>query len=280
MKNLNWEHGISLRMSRLFNNVSGNSVVIAMDHGLAGAPKGLEDVGRTLEKVLAGQPDGVLLSGGAIRRFGSRLAGRNAAGLVMALDFAIFNPYPGSPEGIDEHGIVASPEEAVRLGVDMVKMAMIFGRNNTPDQARSFTKVGELIEKCHAWGLPVMVEPTTWGRRFDQKTAKDARILSEMARISAEFGADVVKTDYPENPADFEMIATACPVPLVVLGGTKKPTVEGLLSDTLEVMRNGASGVTFGRNAWQTEAPEKMVRAINQVVHHLDLPAALEELKK
>jgi DhnA family fructose-bisphosphate aldolase class Ia len=101
-----------------------------------------------------------------------------------------------------------------------------------------------------------------------------------MARVAAEFGADIVKTDYPENPADFAQVASGCPVPLLALGGSKRPSEEDLLSEVLALMQNGATGVTFGRNVLQGRSPERMVRAIKKVVHHLDLEAALEELHK
>jgi class I fructose-bisphosphate aldolase len=142
----------------------------------------------------------------------------------------------------------------------------------------NFAQTALLVEKCHGLGLPVMLEPTAWGLRFDPKTAKDASVLRDMARVAVEFGADVVKTDYPENPGEFSLIASACPVPLLALGGSKKPNEEDLLKEVLVLMQNGATGVTFGRNVLQGGSPERMVRAIKKVVHHLDLKAAFEEL--
>jgi len=175
---------------------------------------------------------------------------------------------------------MVSPEEAIRLGADMVKILLIFGREQPSVQARNFNQTAVLVEKCHGLGLPVMLEPTAWGLRFNAKTAKDAGVLRDMARVAAEFGADVVKTDYPESPTDFAQIASTCPVPLLALGGSKKPSEEKLLREILSLMQNGATGVTFGRNVLQSKSPERLVRAIRKVVHHLDLEAALEELRK
>ncbi|HUI70586.1 MAG TPA: hypothetical protein VL354_08670 [Spirochaetia bacterium] len=280
MSSTNWEPGISLRMSRLFDKESGNSVVIAMDHSAVfGALKGLEDAGGALDTIVAGEPDGVLLPGGAARGFQNRLAGRGAPALIIALDFPIFFPYPGSAVTVEEQGVMVSPEEALRLGADMVKILLIFGREQPSVQARNFAQTAQLVEKCHSLGLPVMLEPTAWGLRFDPKTAKEAGVLRDMARVAAEFGADVVKTDYPENPREFSLIASACPVPLLALGGSKKPSEEDLLREVLVLIENGARGVTFGRNVLQGRSPERMVRAIRKAVHHRDLEAGLEELR-
>ena len=281
MKPTNWEPGISLRMSRLFDRQSGKSVVIAMDHSAVfGALKGLEDAEGSLEKVVSGHPDGVLLPAGTARRFQNHLLGRGAPALIIALDFPLFFPYPGSDQSVEEQGVMVSPEEAIRLGADMVKILLIFGREQPSVQARNFCQTAMMVEKCHALGLPVMLEPTAWGLRFNPKTAKDTGVLRDMARVAAEFGADIVKTDYPENPADFDQVASGCPVPLLALGGSKKPSEEDLLREVLALMQNGATGVTFGRNVLQGNSPERMVRAIKKVVHHLDLEAALEELHK
>lgn len=281
MRSTHWEPGISLRMSRLFDKESGKSVVIAMDHSAVfGALRGLEDCDGTLGVILSGHPDGVLLPWGTARRCQSNLLGRSAPALIIALDFPMFFPYPGSNEPVEEQGVMVSPEEAIRLGADMAKILMIFGRKEPSVQARNFSQTAALVERCHSLGLPVMLEPTAWGQRFDPKTAKDVGVLRDMARVAAEFGADIVKTDYPENAADFAEIASSCPVPLLALGGSKKPNEEDLLREVFVLMQNGATGVTFGRNVLQGTHPEKMVRAIREVVHHLDLVAALEELRE
>jgi DhnA family fructose-bisphosphate aldolase class Ia len=35
--------GVQIRMSRLFNAATGKSVIVAVDHGIEGVPRGLED---------------------------------------------------------------------------------------------------------------------------------------------------------------------------------------------------------------------------------------------
>jgi DhnA family fructose-bisphosphate aldolase class Ia len=124
-----------------------------------------------------------------------------------------------------------------------------------------------------------MVEPTTWGLRLAGKNTKDAKLLTDMARMAYEIGADIVKSDFPENPRDMEKIARSCPVPVVLLGGDKSPSFRDTLADVLVCVQGGAAGVTFGRNVWQHPDICKVVRAIQKVVHDEDLKGAIEELE-
>jgi class I fructose-bisphosphate aldolase len=274
-----FDYGVSIRLSRIFNEKSGRSVVVAVDHGIAlGAIAGLESLGERIEQVVSGKPEGVLVNPGAIRRYGHLLAGRCAPAPILAVDFPMFHTYPGG-ETIDGEVPTISAEEAARLGADMVKICMIFGQEYTRRQMANFEYVARTIEKCHRVGLPVMVEPTTWGLGMEGKETKDAHLLAGMARMAFEIGADVVKSDFPSNPEEMEKIAQACPVPIVLLGGSKSPDTETMLRDVLVCVQRGAAGVTFGRNVWQHPQPQKMIRAIQSIVHDEDLETALQILK-
>ena len=76
-------------------------------------------------------------------------------------------------------------------------------------------------------------------------------------------GVQLVKTYYCE---DFEKVASACPVPIVIAGGKKLPEAEAL-EMACRAMSSGARGVDMGRNIFQSEHPEAMCRAVAAVVH-------------
>ncbi len=225
-----------------------------------------------------GKPEGVLLNPGGIRRFGNLLVGRDRPAAIVAADFPLFKSHSGG-DPTDGAIPTISPEEVARLGADMVKICMIFGQSSTEKMMQNFSFIAQTIENCHRVGLPVMVEPTTWGLRFKKNELKNPQILADMARIAYEIGADVVKTDFPENPEDMTIIAEACPVPIVLLGGGKTDSIADMLKDVLVCIRGGASGIAFGRNVWQHPDPARLVRAIQLVVHDEDLQAAYEVLK-
>ena len=60
-----------------------------------------------------------------------------------------------------------------------------------------------------------------------QELTRDARYLRLATRICAELGAHFVKTYYCEP--DFDTVAAACPVPLVMAGGKKLPERDALV---------------------------------------------------
>jgi fructose-bisphosphate aldolase, class I len=277
-----FENGVSIRTSKIFNSSTGRCVAVALDHGVAlGATTGLERIGERLEQVIAAKPEAVLINPGTIRRHGYLLLGRDAPVPILAVDFPLFAIYPGGDK-VDGEVPAISAQEAARLGAEMVKICMIFGQRFVRSQIQNFSNIAKTVEECHKIGLPVMVEPTTWGLRFEGKNIKDSKLLTDMARIAYEVGADIVKSDFPENPRDMEMIARACPVPVVLLGGGKSPKIESMLADVLICIQNGAAGVTFGRNVWQQSQAGicSIVQAIQMVVHKEDLHGALAALKE
>ena len=87
-----------------------------------------------------------------------------------------------------------------------------------------------------------------------------------------------MKSDFPDVPEEMERIAESCPAPIVLLGGGKSQCVEEMLHDVLVCIQRGASGITFGRNVWQHPHPQKMIRAIQKIVHEQDFPGAIAEL--
>ncbi len=279
MQTSSWSPGISLRLSRLFDQQSGRGVIVAMDHVFGGVHPGLENPAETLVNILEGSPDGVIMTPGTARQFQPLFSGRSSPAIIISIDYVLFHPYPGSSDAVEEQGLASSVEEALRLGADAIKVLMIFGRDDPGMQARNLDTIGRVSDRCRQVGMPLMVEPVTWGHRFSGPEKKEANILRDMARIAFEFGADIVKSDYPENPEDFDQIKNSCPVPVMVLGGAKQADEEGLLRAVVTLTQKGAAGATFGRNVWQHTEPARMIRSIKYCVHHQDIDAALAEIK-
>ncbi len=173
MLNQAFDYGVTIRTSRLFNKETGRCVAVAVDHGVAmGAVAGLENLGERLEQVLAGKPEGILVNPGALRRFGYLLTGRESPAVILAVDFPLFANFPGG-DRTDGQVPTISAEEAARLGADMVKICLIFGQEQSNRQIDNMAFAAATIESCHRLGIPVMIEPTTWGLRFEGKPIKD-----------------------------------------------------------------------------------------------------------
>ena len=91
--------------------------------------------------------------------------------------------------------------------------------------------------------------------------------VSRAARICAELGADIIKTPCPGPADEFEAVAEACPVPVVVLGGPKMASEEDVVALATGVVRAGAAGIAFGRNCWGSADPGKLLARLHEAVH-------------
>jgi putative autoinducer-2 (AI-2) aldolase len=114
-----------------------------------------------------------------------------------------------------------------------------------------------LVDAGEKYGVPVLAV-TAVGKNMN----REPRYLGLACRICAELGAHMVKTYYCEG---FEEIVKTTPVPIVIAGG-KKIEERDAIQLAANAMRDGASGVDMGRNVFQSDCPEGMIRAIRAVV--------------
>ena len=76
------------------------------------------------------------------------------------------------------------------------------------------------------------------------------------ARISAETGADVIKTFYTGDPESMRRVVDYAMVPVVILGGAKKGNLRELYKDVYDaVILAGCAGVAIGNNIWRDPDP-------------------------
>ena len=193
------------RLRRIFRP-DGRTLIVACDHGMISGPdRGIERLGDTLQRVIAGGVDAVMASYGTASRFEDLLAG---VGLVLRIDGAgtVLGPMDGP--GAQFYTV----EDALRLGADALCVTAFPGSRH---EEATLEVLARVIRQAHAWGLPVMAEMVPGG--FDSGPEfRTLRSVSVAARVAAELGADWVKTSYAPG---FEQVVATCYVPVVVLGG-------------------------------------------------------------
>ena len=258
--------GKAIRLSRLFDEASGRTVIVAIDHGQDhGAPPGLENLGKTIEVLREAKPDGLLLRASTLKRYHSLLMGKGAPALIVALDSRWTQTVPGGPTLGEEHELLVSVEEAARLGADAVKVLLIFGRNDIGVHAKNLRMVARVIEASERVGLPVMVEPTLWGLGIPQSEQHDPARIPHIARVAFEAGADILKLPYA--PGIFKGITEALPVPVTILGGPRAKSEDDFWAMVKQAVDDGVRGVAFGRNVWQHPDPRRQVERLREIVH-------------
>ncbi len=245
--------GTEIRLNRLFGR-DGKSVVVAMDHGLAGMfPLGhLAHPASLLAAIAEGGADAILTTPGLARRFAPHIGG---LGLIVRLDGGA-TPIGNVPRA---SSLIATPEDALRLGADAVA---VMGFCGTEDEARSLATLGKVATECRALGLALMAEmlPLGFG---GEPTGEEVAMA---ARIGAEMGADIVKTKYVGPQAAYRQVTEACFAPVLVLGGSEREL--GELTGTIdEALGAGAAGVAYGRSVWRAADARGVVGAIVGAVH-------------
>ena len=247
--------GKQIRMQRIMDRNTGKTVIIPMDHGVTVGPiKGLEDMQTTVDKVAEGGANAILLHKGIVR-VGHRSGGRDVGLIIHLSASTCVGPDP------NHKVIVCSVKEAVKLGADAVSIHVNIGAE---DEAEMLKDMGEIVRECNKWGMPLLAMMYPRGKKI--KNEKDVEVVKLAARVGAELGADIIKTNYTGDPKSFKEVVDGCPVPVIIAGGSK-----GNELDTLKMiedaMKAGAAGVAMGRNSFQHKNPTKFVKAVCDVIH-------------
>ncbi|MFL5759273.1 MAG: class I fructose-bisphosphate aldolase [Thermomicrobiales bacterium] len=255
--------GARLRLGRLFNRDSGRSFIAAIDHGLTlGVPKGAERVIEAVDRVIAGEPDAVLISPGILDKAGHLFAHRGAPAMIVRCDFIINHPYVDIGEGYRQ---LLTPSEALALGADAMILFLMVGAKEGSMFADNVRAVAAAAQEAHRVGLPLIVEAVLWGTRIANQ--RDPELLAFGSRMATELGADAIKTEYTGDPASMATIVDSCPAPVLVLGGQKSNSPSALIAATQGAMDAGAKGVIYGRNIWQADDPIAISRQLRDVIH-------------
>jgi len=254
---LDW--GMKDRLSRIFNPKSGNSVMLAFDHGyIMGPTSGLERMDLTIVPLME-YADCLMCTRGALRSIvpptvNKPISLRYSAGSTI---LTYLN---------DE--CIMDIEEAVRLNASLLAVMVAVGdQKHEGLTIRNLTKTVDLGSK---YGIPTL-GVTAVGKEL----VRDARYLSMASRVCAENGAHVVKTYYCEE--NFEEVTNSVPVPIVIAGGKKLPE-KAALEMAYRAINEGAAGVDMGRNIFQAEKPVAMIQAVRAVVHDGEKPDKAYEM--
>jgi fructose-bisphosphate aldolase/2-amino-3,7-dideoxy-D-threo-hept-6-ulosonate synthase len=247
--------GKQVRMQRIMDRNTGKTVIIPMDHGVTVGPiKGLENMKDTINKVADGGTNAIVLHKGMVG-VGHRSGGRDV-GLIIHLSASTsVGPDP------NHKVIVCSVKEAIKLGADAVSIHVNIGAD---DEAEMLKDMGEIAKDCNKWGMPLLAMMYPRGKKI--KDEKDVGVVKLAARVGAELGADIVKTNYTGNIKSFRQVVEGCPVPVIIAGGSKGDELQ-TLKMIEDAMRAGASGVAMGRNSFQHNNPPNFVKAVCAVVH-------------
>ena len=247
--------GKTIRLRRIFDQASGKTVIVPMDHGISLGPvKGVADIRTTIDKVAEGGASAVVIHKGLVPYAGTSL-GSKLALIVHISASTSLSPDPNYKR------LVAGVADAAALGADAISIHCNIGCDHEDEMVADF---GMVADECRALGLPLLA--MCYPRGKNVKNQFDVEPVKHCARLAAELGADVVKTNYTGTIDSFKEVVRGTPIPVVIAGGPKMDSDEALLKMIHEAMQAGAKGVSIGRNVFQHDDVVHITRAIGKVV--------------
>ncbi len=240
--------GMKNRLSQLMPG--GKCFFMPIDHGyFQGPTRGLERPGETVKPLLP-YVDAIFCTRGVLR---AAIDPADCKPIVLRVSGC--TSMVG--EDLANEELTTSIAEIIRLNVAAAGISIFVGSHY---EKESLKNLATIVNACEDYGIPVMAV-TAVGRELEKR---EARYLALCSRIAAELGARVVKTYWCE---DFDKVANACPVPVIMAGGPKCETELEVLEFVHDGIQKGAVGINLGRNVWQSPHPVAMAKSLRAVIH-------------
>jgi len=258
------------RINRMFTD--GGCLDVAIDHGVCNEPSflvGLEDMRRVVDMLIDARSDAIQMSYGQADLLQSQ-PGREKPALVMRIDM-------GNPYNTERHRVMWSMlqnhDEPIIGALEMDAACVVVNLFMLPDEPELFRQCVENISRvrasCRRYGMPLMIEPLVMlpnTARGGYQVDGDAEKIVTLVRLASEMGADIIKADPTDNPADFHRVVEAARVPVLVRGGGKED-LKSVLKKSATLMAQGATGMVYGRNIYQHDNPKAVVNALMAIIH-------------
>jgi class I fructose-bisphosphate aldolase len=246
------EAGKKRRLKRIFRS-DNKTVIVPMDHGVTVGPiSGLTKMQDIIDKLLLGDVDAVLINRGIAKKVDT-----GNAGLIIHLSgISGLCPEPNNKMQI------GTVDDAVRLGADAVSVHINVGSKHEDSMLAA---LGKVACECDDFGMPLLA--MMYPRGPNIKNAHSADVVAHAARLGAELGADIIKTNYTGDVESFKQVTDSCPVPVIIAGGPKAETTKDVLQIVKESITGGGAGLSIGRNVFQHENPTNIVKALSAIVH-------------
>lgn len=252
--------GMKNRLARMFRPESGNTVMLAFDHGyIMGPTAGLERIDLVIPPLVP-HVDVLMGTRGVIR---SCVSPAVPAAKCVRVTYDSTVLYDDMSNG---GGIACDIGSAIEMNADCMAVQTFIGASG---ESRSLELLARTADAGSRYGIPTLGVVAV-GKEME----RTEKFFLLATRVLAENGANVVKSYYCEG---FERVAAACPVPIVIAGGKKLPELEAL-EMAYKAIQEGAHGVDMGRNIFQSDSPAGMAQAIGKVVHEGYTPVQAYEV--
>jgi class I fructose-bisphosphate aldolase len=264
---------------------NGTLLLLPIDQGLEHGPRDFfvnpaaKDPEFQLRLAKEGGFSGIVFQIGIAEKYMNAYAGQ--VPLVLKLNGKTEIPSDKQPIS----PLLATVEDAVRLGADAVGYTLYVG---SPLQPQDFEQWRKVREDAERYAMPTIVWAYPRGEAIDAKGGRDSLYAVDYAtRVANELGADIVKVNVPKldpqkdaaAPAPYNsmsvtreqavrMVVESAGKTLVLFSGGEMQGEEGVIEKARIGMASGATGLIFGRNVWQRPFDEALglAREIKQMM--------------
>lgn len=248
--------GKKLRLNKLFNPESNRICIVPMDHGVTMGPiQGLSNTAKTACSVISGGANAIVVHKGLLKELAQYDEIAKPGNFILHISAS--TEFCNSK---NDKCLVSTVEQAVKLGAMGVSVHVNLGADG---ESRMISDLGFVADACMDWGMPLLAMMYVRSSRGEAPTPSS---VCHAARVAEELGADLVKLDIPFGMEDMEEIIKSIHIPIVISGGPKV-SVADILLHIDRALRAGASGISIGRNIFQSKDPELMTNIICQMVH-------------
>jgi len=273
--------GTNSRLNRLLA-ADGRCFDVAIDHGFFNEPSflgGIEDMRRAIDTIVAADPDAIQLTVG-IAPLLQELRGKKKPSLVLRTDVA--NVYGKRlPHLLFSRMIEHPVEQALALDAACVVVNLLLLPEQPDVHGQCIDNICKILPECRRYGMPLMIEPLVMQSNAaagGYMVDGDLQKILPLVRQAVELGADIIKADPCDDVSEYHrVIEVASGRPVLVRGGGRASDDE-ILNRTYQLMRQGASGIVYGRNVIQHENPGGMTAALMAIVHDGATPAQAAQL--
>lgn len=248
-------------MNRLLKS-DQRAVMVAMDHArMNGIFRGIENPEPIIKAVIEAGADAIMTSYGVIKQYGYLMNGRITK--ILRMDTGA-SRYREDWEHFTEWRQVFSVEDALRIGADAV---ISYAFPGIAVDCTTLHIMGNIAREADKYNVPFIAEMHACPSP-NIPNPYDKEVVASSSRIASEFGADMVKTDFTGDAESFKYVINACPVPIIIAGGKKAPTVIDTFKMVKECLSAGGAGCIFGRQIWQDPNPYAITKGLVAIIHN------------
>jgi DhnA family fructose-bisphosphate aldolase class Ia len=257
------------RINRLFA-ASGKCFDVAIDHGFFNELaflSSIENMEKAIGTIVSANPDAIQLTVGQAEIL-QRIAGKQKPSLVLRTDVA--NVYSTVlPSFLFSRMIEEPVEQALRLDAACVVVNLLLLPNQPALHHACIENICRLKPACDRYAMPLMIEPLVMQpneKKGGYMVDGDIGKILPLVRQARELGADIIKADPCDDVTQYHKIIEVAGVPVLPRGGGRAPDRE-IFERTVDLMKQGSSGIVYGRNVIQHANPKKMTEAFMAIVH-------------